>query len=94
MHSQTIFRDALRIRLSIELSLSDKYRLKALPIEGTVLVDFVNQGNRPDEEDTRFAAGVGRDLDGLDVVEHFALLRHLPTNHLDGDLGVDNEAVL
>ena len=44
--------------------------------EGTVLVNDVDDGDWPDEEDAGFAGGVGRDCDWLDVVEHLALVGH------------------
>ena len=47
-----------------------------LLVEWTVLVQHVYDRDWPDEEDARFAGGIGRDRDRLDVVEHLALVSH------------------
>ena len=50
---------------------------KIILIEWAVLINLMDQSDWPDEEDAWLATGVRRDLHGLHVMVHLALLGNL-----------------
>lgn len=79
---------ALQGHVDLELVLGDLGRGHA--VEGALLVDLVDDGGRPEEEDAGLLGAVGLDLDRGDVVEHLALLGDAPADQLGRDLRADD----
>ena len=79
---------ALQRHVDLELVLGELRGGHA--VEGALLVDLVDDGGGPEEEDARLLGAVGLDLDRGDVVEHLALLGDAAADQLGGDLGADD----